>query len=62
VAVFAPTFLDGGASDVYGLLLLGYFVLLLGCAIRFAQKIGAFSPHRRRQRTPDDTLSDSSLL
>lgn len=58
----AAAFLDGGAYDVYGFALIGYFVLLLGCAIRFAAKIGAFSPRRRRERIPDETLSDSSLL
>jgi hypothetical protein len=60
--MFAPTILDSGASDIYGALLLGYFVLLLGCAIYFARRIGAFSPRRRRQPMPDETLSDSSLL
>lgn len=58
----AAAFLDGGAYDVYGFALIAYFVLLLGCAIRFAMKIGAFSSRRRRQRVPDETLSDSSLL
>jgi hypothetical protein len=60
--MFAPTILDSGTSDVYGVLLLGYFVLLLGCAIYFARRIGAFSRRRRRQRVADETLSDSSLL
>jgi hypothetical protein len=60
--MFAPTILESGASDIYGLLLLGYFVLLLGCAIAFAKKIGTFSPRRRRHRVPEERLSDSSLL
>jgi hypothetical protein len=60
VAVSAPAFLDGG--DIYGFALIAYFVLLLGCAIRFAVKIGAFSVRRRRQQRPDEALSDSSLL
>jgi hypothetical protein len=60
--VSAAAFLDGGAYDLYGFALIGYFVLLLGCAIRFAVKIGAFSPRRRRQQGADERLSDSSLL
>jgi hypothetical protein len=58
--VFASTFLEAGAT--YELLLLAYLVLLLGCAIRFAMKIGAFSPHRRQRPTAEERLSDSSLL
>lgn len=58
----AAAFLDGGAYDLYGFALITYFVLLLGCAIRFAVKIGAFSPRRRRDRASEDRLSDSSLL
>jgi hypothetical protein len=61
-AVSAAGLLDGGGFDLYGFALITYFVLLLGCAIRFAIKIGAFSPRRRRQQGADETLSDSSLL
>jgi hypothetical protein len=60
--VSAAGLLDGGAFDLYGFALIAYFVLLLGCAIRFAMKIGAFSPRWRRDRMPDEKLSDSSLL
>jgi len=55
-------FLDASATDVCELLLLAYFALLLGCAIRFTVKIGAFSPHRYQRPTADYALSDSSLL
>jgi hypothetical protein len=58
----SAAFFDGGAYDLYGFALIAYFVLLLGCAIRFAAKIGAFSPRRRGGRASDDRLSDSSLL
>jgi len=55
-------FLGAGAADISGLVLLAYFVLLLGCAIRFASKIGAFSARHCSASMAEDTLSDSLLL
>jgi hypothetical protein len=60
--VLASTLLYAGATAIDEHLLLIYFALLLGCAIRFAVGIGAFSSLLGWRATPENCTPDWSLL